>query len=191
MGYDEERELREQEERDEEDAIRRSLKTARSEDEFRDVVRENGGHAAFVRVMNPSGRMAPEHAETLRLATRRRNAEDMARDARTPAEREHWLAELETRRAEERAYHAREDAMKDHQEPQEPESGAPTADAGQEPQRPVFSGNRSYTVAEVAAASGRHIETVRRHIAAGRLKAHKTGGVGPWRIWGSDLEEWL
>jgi excisionase family DNA binding protein len=98
---------------------------------------------------------------------------------------------LEERRAEERAHR---DAGSDEEGPseaQEPAVAPDSAPAAQEAPRPAFTGNRSYSVKEAADASGRHVETVRRHIEAGRLKAHKTGGVGPWRIWGSDLEEWL
>jgi excisionase family DNA binding protein len=80
--------------------------------------------------------------------------------------------------------------------PQGAEFGAPAPAATKEPPKPSYPGKgpglprRTYSVEEAAALAGRSTATVLRHIQAGRLQAHKVGGVGPWVIEAEDLEAW-
>jgi excisionase family DNA binding protein len=179
---DDERELREQDEEDDRRALERAAKEAANEDDLMDAQRTAGRATLYP----PLASTFTEYdRETLRLARRRRDAEDALAHGRGGA------AELEQARADERAHRTQgDDAVNAPKQPQEPECGPGTPTATEEAATPRFSGNRSYSVKEAAEAAACDVETVRRHIAAGRLKAHKRGEVGPWRIWGSDLEEW-
>jgi excisionase family DNA binding protein len=47
------------------------------------------------------------------------------------------------------------------------------------------------TIDQVAAQLQVHPRTVRRAIRTGGLRAHQVAGRGTWRVWPTDLEDWL